>query len=56
MIDLARQPETMQGIRANESLTNAVDGVHLNPLGEVVIARAVAGKLRGLGWLPADIP
>lgn len=39
-----------------ESLTNAVDGVHLNPLGEVVIARAVAGRLRALGWLPADAP
>ncbi|MCK6488234.1 MAG: GDSL-type esterase/lipase family protein [Planctomycetes bacterium] len=41
---------------SDESLLNAVDGVHLNPLGEVVIARAVAVKLRALGWLPADVP
>lgn len=32
------------------ALLNAVDGVHLQPYGELVVARAVAGKLNALGW------
>jgi len=32
-------------------LTSIVDGVHLNPYGEVVLAKAVFFKLKELGWL-----
>jgi lysophospholipase L1-like esterase len=32
------------------TLAHAVDGVHLNPGGEIVIANAVLAKLRELGW------
>ena len=32
------------------TLLNATDGVHLNPYGEVVVARTVAMKLKELGW------
>lgn len=32
-------------------LASANDGVHLNPYGEVVLARAVFRKLQTLGWL-----
>ena len=35
-----------------EHLVSAVDGVHLNPGGELVFARAVFAKLAELGWLP----
>lgn len=35
-----------------EHLVSAVDGVHLNPGGELVFARAVFAKLVELGWLP----
>ena len=34
-----------------EHLVNAVDGVHLNPGGELVVARAVFRKLLELGWI-----
>jgi lysophospholipase L1-like esterase len=34
----------------SEALVNAEDGVHLNPLGEILIARVVALKLVELGW------
>jgi len=33
------------------SLASPVDGIHLNPGGELVLARAVAEKLRALGWV-----
>ena len=32
------------------SLASPVDGIHLNPGGEVVLARTVLAKLRALGW------
>jgi lysophospholipase L1-like esterase len=32
-------------------LVNAVDGVHLNPGGEIVVARAIFTKLVELGWI-----
>jgi lysophospholipase L1-like esterase len=35
-------------------LVNAVDGVHLNPRGEIVFARAIFQKLDELGWI--DVP
>jgi lysophospholipase L1-like esterase len=35
-----------------ESLLNQKDGVHLNPYGEVVVARTVVARLRELGWTP----
>jgi lysophospholipase L1-like esterase len=34
-----------------DELASAIDGVHLNPYGEIVIARAVFFELRRLGWL-----
>ena len=34
-----------------EHLANKVDGVHLNPAGELVIARTVFAKLLDLGWI-----
>lgn len=34
-----------------EELTNPVDGIHLNPGGEIVLATAVVQKLNELGWL-----
>lgn len=37
------------------SLANPVDGIHLNPGGEIVLARTVLEKLRALGW-PATWP
>ena len=37
------------------SLASPVDGIHLNPGGEIVLARAVLAKLRALGW-PATWP
>ena len=37
------------------SLASPVDGIHLNPGGEIVLARAVLSKLRALGW-PAAWP
>lgn len=55
---LALEPAFAAAVAAgatSESLLNPIDGVHLNPLGEVIIARAVAAKLRALGWLPPDI-
>ncbi|MCH8475617.1 MAG: SGNH/GDSL hydrolase family protein [Opitutales bacterium] len=33
------------------ALLNATDGVHLQPYGELVVARAVATKLNDLGWI-----
>ncbi|MCC5788921.1 MAG: SGNH/GDSL hydrolase family protein [Opitutales bacterium] len=33
------------------ALLNATDGVHLQPYGELVVARAVASKLNDLGWV-----
>jgi len=33
-------------------LASPIDGVHLNPYGEVVVARAIFFKLLDLGWLP----
>lgn len=38
-----------QRLPAN-ALLNPVDGVHLQPYGELVVARAVAAKLNELGW------
>lgn len=35
-----------------ESLTDAKDGVHLAPYGEVVLARTVCAELVRLGWVP----
>lgn len=32
------------------SLASPVDGIHLNPGGEIVLARTVLAKLRALGW------
>ena len=32
-------------------LASPVDGIHLNPYGEIVLARAVFFKLRDLGWI-----
>ncbi len=37
------------------SLASPVDGIHLNPGGEIVLARTVLAKLRALGW-PATWP
>ena len=34
-----------------EHLASKVDGVHLNPGGEVVVARAIFAKLLALGWI-----
>lgn len=34
-----------------EELVNSVDGVHLNPYGEVVLTRAVFFKLQDMGWI-----
>lgn len=36
-------------------LASPVDGVHLNPGGELVLTRAVVQKLRSLGWIPAPV-
>ena len=33
------------------ALLNATDGVHLQPYGELIVARAVAAKLIELGWV-----
>jgi lysophospholipase L1-like esterase len=33
------------------ALLNATDGVHLQPYGELIVARAVAAKLLQLGWM-----
>ncbi len=33
------------------SLVNAADGVHLNPAGEMTVARAIFTKLESLGWI-----
>jgi lysophospholipase L1-like esterase len=33
-------------------LASPIDGVHYNPYGEIVTARAIYFKLRELGWLP----
>lgn len=37
--------------RPQAELTNPVDGIHLNPYGEVVLARTVFFALRDLGWI-----
>jgi lysophospholipase L1-like esterase len=34
-------------------LASPVDGVHLNPYGEVVVARTVFFELQSLGWIPS---
>lgn len=36
------------------ALLNATDGVHLQPYGELIVARAVVTKLNELGWLQLD--
>lgn len=36
-------------------LASPVDGVHLNPGGELVLTRAVVQKLHSLGWIPAPV-
>lgn len=36
-------------------LTSPVDGVHLNPGGELVLTRSVIDKLRALGWIPSPV-
>jgi len=36
-------------------LASPVDGIHLNPGGELVLTRAVVEKLRALGWIPAFV-
>ena len=33
-------------------LCSPIDGVHLNPAGEIVYARAIFARLRELGWVP----
>lgn len=35
------------------AVCNAVDGVHLGPVGEAVYARTILDKLVSLGWVPA---
>jgi lysophospholipase L1-like esterase len=35
-----------------DELASPIDGVHFNPYGEIVTARAIYFKLRDLGWLP----
>lgn len=37
------------------ALLNPVDGVHLQPYGELVIGRAVAAKLNQLGWIECQL-
>ena len=36
-------------------LASPLDGIHLNPGGELVLTRAVVEKLRALGWIPAPV-
>lgn len=36
-------------------LASPVDGIHLNPGGELVLTRAVVEKLRALGWLTKEM-
>jgi len=43
-----REAERHQPLHA---LTHPVDGVHLAPYGEIVVARSVFTKLRDLGWV-----
>lgn len=52
---LALQPYFDRAIRhqPHRELMNPVDGVHLAPGGEIVLARAVFGKLVSLGWVKA---
>lgn len=38
-----------------ESLANAIDGVHLNPGGELVVAKMVLRRLIDLGWAVAPV-
>lgn len=33
-------------------LASPIDGVHLNPYGEIVVARTIFFKLQDLGWIP----
>lgn len=37
-----------------EALLNPIDGVHLQPYGEIIVARTVALKLKELGWLNSE--
>ena len=52
---LPLQPYFDRAIRhqPHRELMNPVDGVHLAPGGEIVLARAVFGKLVSLGWIKA---
>jgi lysophospholipase L1-like esterase len=51
-VEMAPVFEEAAKTRPQERLTNTVDGVHLNPYGEVLYARAIFEALRAQGWIP----
>ncbi len=50
-LELQEAFEGALGKFPREALVNKLDGVHLNPAGELTMARAVFGKLSELGWV-----
>jgi lysophospholipase L1-like esterase len=51
LLDLGAPLTAAARRHARTELVNAVDGIHLNPRGEMVYARAIFRKLDELGWL-----
>lgn len=51
LLDLAPPFARAAGEQPPAALLNPVDGIHLNPGGELIVARAVSARLRELGWL-----
>jgi lysophospholipase L1-like esterase len=52
MLELAPQFDEAAKTHHLDELASPHDGVHYNPYGEIVTARAIYFKLRELGWLP----
>ena len=51
LLDLGPPLKTAARRHPRTELVNATDGIHLNPRGEMVYARAIFAKLDELGWL-----
>lgn len=52
VLDMMAPMRAALATQSFETLVNSEDGVHLSPGGELVYAREIFSKLRGLGWLP----
>ena len=50
VLDLKPEFDAAAQKQSLASLASPVDGIHLNPGGELVLTRAVIAKLRDLGW------